>query len=323
MHRLQKGVQRLLRQIPLILAVLVTASSCGESPSSAPRVRTFPKVSIPSVLQGDEALSYAAVHYWDAFLDTTGKWLSDSLHLAGVDMESVEQQVGTYSTILGMIPLDDARESMGALFSRMEECADSLTFEGLSSLVCRYMYDPNSPVRNEDIYSPFADGLAHSPRVPKERRRGYQWEVSMSSLNRVGTPAADFSFTDIRGRRHTLYGVKAPLTLLFFSNPGCPNCREIMGALTMEEVSSLVGQGILAVVNVYIDEDLQAWRDYEHNYPRGWLTGYDQDCLIRNDVLYNVRAIPSLYLLDSEKTVLLKDAPLEKVMQAIASFVGE
>ena len=45
--------------------------------------------------------------------------------------------------------------------------------------------------------------------------------------------------------------------------------------------------------------------------------GYDPDYAIRTDRLYDVRAIPSLYLLDSEKTVLMKDAPTEKVLPAI------
>ena len=74
------------------------------------------------------------------------------------------------------------------------------------------------------------------------------------------------------------------------------------------------GDGTLAVVNVYIDEDVAAWREYEPNYPRAWLCGYDAAGLIRSDRLYNVRAIPSLYLLDGRKRVLMKDAPVERVV---------
>ena len=274
-------------------------------------------VKVPSVVEGDEALSYSAVHYWDAFLDTSRRWLSDSTHIIGVDAVKVEEQVGTYSTILGMIPLDDARSSVSALFARMEACADSSSFEALTELICRYLYDPNSPVRNEDIYQPFARGLSLTSRIPSSRRKGYEWEAQMCSLNSVGTPAADFTFTDIRGRTHTLYGIDAPLTLLFFSNPGCPNCREIMDVLTSEQISFYVNAGTLAIVNVYIDEDLDAWREYEHNYPRSWYTGYDQDTLIRTDLVYNVRAIPSLYLLDEDKTVILKDAPIDNVIKKL------
>ena len=39
--------------------------------------------------------------------------------------------------------------------------------------------------------------------------------------------------------------------------------------------------------------------------------------MIRSDHLYDVRAIPSLYLLDSQKRVLMKDAPEDKVLEQI------
>ena len=38
------------------------------------------------------------------------------------------------------------------------------------------------------------------------------------------------------------------------------------------------------------------------------------------DQIYNVRAIPSLYLLDREKRVILKDAPQDKVFEKLAAL---
>ena len=55
-------------------------------------------------------------------------------------------------------------------------------------------------------------------------------------------------------------------------------------------------------------------------YPEEWYNGFDPDLIIRNDLLYNVRAIPSLYLLDAEKRVILKDAPENKVFSILASI---
>ena len=52
-------------------------------------------------------------------------------------------------------------------------------------------------------------------------------------------------------------------------------------------------------------------------YPEEWYNGFDPDSVIRTDVLYNVRAIPSLYILDKDKTVVMKDAVTEKVMSFI------
>ena len=79
----------------------------------------------------------------------------------------------------------------------------------------------------------------------------------------------------------------------------------------------MIASGELAVLNIYIDEDLGEWYNYMPIYPSSWYNGYDPDYAIRTDRLYDVRAIPSLYLLDSEKTVLMKDAPTEKILPAI------
>ena len=65
----------------------------------------------------------------------------------------------------------------------------------------------------------------------------------------------------------------------------------------------------MAVLNIYIDEDIQAWRSYMPIYPEQWYNGFDPDFVIRGEELYNIRAIPSLYLLDNEKNVLMKDVP--------------
>lgn len=152
------------------------------------------------------------------------------------------------------------------------------------------------------------------PGLSAEMKDKFARDARLCALNRVGTKAADFTFADRRGRMHTLYGVKAPYTLLFFSNPGCEACMNIINVLKGEpQISELIASGKLAVLNIYIDEDLEAWRSYMPIYPEEWYNGFDPDFVIRNDLLYNVRAIPSLYLLDVDKIVLLKDAPENRV----------
>ena len=184
----------------------------------------------------------------------------------------------------------------------------------------KYLYDPNSPLRDEDLYGPFARMLAESSLTPDGRRTGYRWIAEKCSLNSRGTRAADFSFTDLRGRRRTLYGIPAERLLLIFGNPDCKGCREILGQIAADaRLSQLVASGKLKIVDVYIDEDVAAWKAGSGRYPADWINGYDHTHTIRGDVIYNVRALPSLYLLDADKTVLLKDAPADRVLAALTS----
>ena len=86
------------------------------------------------------------------------------------------------------------------------------------------------------------------------------------------------------------------------------------------EISALEKSGRLAVVNVYIDQEIDKWKSFAADYPSEWICGYDHNYIIRTDVTYNVRAIPSLYLLDCQKRVLLKDAPQDKVFERLTEI---
>ncbi|KAA5118039.1 DUF5106 domain-containing protein, partial [Bacteroides fragilis] len=55
-----------------------------------------------------------------------------------------------------------------------------------------------------------------------------------------------------------------------------------------------------------------------NDFAKEWTNGYDKELVIKNKNLYDLRAIPTLYLLDKNKTVLLKDATLQKVEQYLA-----
>lgn len=287
-----------------------------------PAVREFPTVTPPAMLQEpDEILEYMTLHFWDAYLSSQD-YLSDSLHVAGVEIGELEQSFSNYIYILENVPYKTACEGLRSLVGKIEsfETADtsSIVFDSMVKIVEKYLFDPNSPMRNEDLYQPVAEMLSRSSHLDAEVRDRYAYVASMCSLNRVGTKAADFRFCDRKGRSHTLYGIRAEYTLLFFSNPGCASCLEIINSLKADEkVARMIADRTLSVLNIYIDEDLQGWRDYMPIYPEEWYNGFDPDLVIRTDKIYNVRAIPSLYLLDENKTVLLKDATPEKLFAYI------
>ena len=284
--------------------------ACGPRKTAAPAEVAFPsRLDIPSVYSDPaERAAFVARHYWDAFLTQEGA--CDTARLHGVRRDEVEHAFGTWVTLLEQACiLDDASDAVAKLFENVQ--ADTAVLRALDGWADKYFYDPNSPVRNEDLYLPWVRARAASPL----RQAADDYTLRMCSLNRIGTPAADFSFTDLKGRIRTLYGIKADFTVLFFSNPGCPACHEIVESIrALQNVEEAIGQGRLAVVNVYIDQDVARWLELSGEYPRSWVCGYDHHYLIRSDVLYNVRAIPSLYLLDADKKVLLKDTPQENII---------
>lgn len=310
------------KYMALIFLMTAILASCGPGQMEE---RNFPFVKVPSVISsGAEAASYTATYFWDDFTDTSCVFPDDSGHVNGVRKKDFEKAFHDYAVMLDEIGIDKAMAAVSRLYSRAEafEKADtaSVLFETLCGLAEKYLYDPNSQFRNEDLYLPVAKGLASYEGLSPERRSAYGHTAAMCSLNPVGQRAADFRFSDAEGKISTLYGTDAEYTLLFFSNPGCEACRSITESLRSSGTESLTASGTLAVVNVYIDEDVPAWYRYRKEYPEDWYNGYDPDLAVRSDMLYNVRAIPSLYILDKDKKVIMKDAPEGKVLAFIASL---
>ena len=307
-----------------ICAFLAAALVCSCSPHRGSRtdgcqlsdnVREFPVLKVPSIYTSPEdRLKYACGHYWDEFLTVSSAWRCDSLTIDGVPAQTVEEHFATYVKMLEQVDSGIAREGMASLFRKVEakQLSDSLSnvYGSFASMAEKYLYDPNSPYRDEEIFLPYVQGLASSPLSSEALRPSYGHEVEVCSTNRIGGKAPDFEFKDIAGRTHTLYGVEGEYTLLFFSNPGCEACRTIVETIEGDlGLEWMMENGQLSIVNVYIDEDIDAWKAYQGFYPENWLNGYDPTYSIRQELKYCVRAIPSLYLLDSEKRILLKDAP--------------
>ena len=308
----------------LLLAVLAVSCSQGKKAEQF-KALPFPDITTPAMMSDPQDIAgYLAEHYWDRFADPLRTYPSDSLLVSGVKKGDVEQKFADWSYILGILPFQKAEKAVSGLYSKALACeqadTSSAVFEFFNEIAYKYFYDPNSPLRNEDYYNAYVRKLAGYQGLSAEMRGKYEFDARMTSLNRTGTVAADFRFADKYGRIHTLHGIKAPLTLLFFSNPGCNACMEIINVLKGEPaISGMIADGTLAVLNIYIDEDLQGWRDYMPVYPEQWYNGFDPDLVIRTDNLYNVRAIPSLYLLDEEKRVILKDAPENRLFEYLLS----
>lgn len=310
------------------VATLVAACNGGNDNKGKAESQTlpFPDVQVPAVISDPaQAIEHMALNYWKGFADPSRSCRCDSLYIGGVDAGTVEQKFADWTYILDNVSLDVALTSVSNFYDRILACEEanpsSNVFESLASIAEKYFYDANSPLRNEEYYLPFVSGYATYNGLSDVERMKYEREARLCSLNRLGTKAADFRFCDKRGTIRNMHDIDADLTLLFFSNPGCNACMEIINVLKGDlKISSLVDKGVMKVLNIYIDEDIQAWRSYMPIYPEQWYNGFDPDFAIRNDEIYNIRAIPSLYLLDKEKNVLMKDVPENVLFNYLASL---
>lgn len=222
-----------------------------------------------------------------------------------------------FAASLHSVPLDEAFRMQEKLLD--EAAADTARWRMVLGFEDSYIYDPNSPLRSEELYIPVLEKIIASPLTDESERSRAEWRLQRCLLNRIGEKPADFTFVNKNGRSATLYGTiesrKPELTILFFSNPGCPMCADITKSFSEDPfLQEMVAKGRLLIINIYPDEDLEAWYEHLSDYPAEWITGRDPDGALHSDTIYYLRAIPSLYLLDTDKTLLLKDAPPEVVM---------
>ncbi len=307
--------------LPLLLCLALTISACGgRTPQALPMATSFPYPELPAmVTDASQRAEYAVLRWWNKYFEAPQRYSA----------ELTEQAFVNYVTLLPMVPLSVMERAQDTLLTRAERseaCRDSSgrMLGRILALEEKYLYDVNSPYRNEEFFLPVMRHILSLPAEGawaashEEVRLRTQREYPMFSLNRLGTVAADFTYTLRNGRTGRLHDIQAERILMFFSNPGCHNCKEIIEALSSSpQVQAQIADGSLKVLNVYPDEDLGEWFAYMSHYPKTWINAFDAGGVIRSDSIYLLRAIPSLYLLDGGKRVICKDAPLEEVLRRL------
>jgi len=180
----------------------------------------------------------------------------------------------------------------------------------------KYLYNPQSRTRSDEFYIPFLEHIVNSTKVAENSKIGPRHLLQLAYRNRIGTKAADVVYTTESGRSGRLYSISAQYVLLMFYNPDCEECRLTMGELKRSAaVTAAISSGRLKVLAVYPDENLEIWRKYLNDVPASWINGYDKSLVVKNNEIYDLKAIPTLYLLDENKNVILKDAFADQLFE--------
>lgn len=280
-----------------------TASNKEAEPQDTIKGIVMPEIP-PMMTTIEQQAEFLAKHYWDNvnFADT------NYIHHPDV----TERAWAEYCNLLTHVPLETAQEGIRKVINRTN--ADKKVFKYITSLADKYLYNPNSPLRNEEFYIPVLEEMIASPVLEEIEKVRPKALLTLAQKNRVGTQALDFTYTLASGAQHKLYQLQSDYLLLFINNPGCHACEETINALKNAPViGQLLEEKRLSVLSVYPDEELDEWREHLSDFPQEWINGYDKELVIRDKELYDLKAIPTLYLLDKDKTVLLKDATAQAI----------
>lgn len=287
-----------MKRLTILLLALCCAASCGRRHAPAtehPAPALFRPAALPSSLPASERAEYLRTHYWDTFD------FADTLFIARADTLHMLDAFASY------VALGADSVAMADLVRRASVSRPMLDYFGM--LAERVLHDPNSPLRDVERYIPVLRGKLASPWYDTLERLGPETELRLALRNRVGEQAGDFRCTLASGATTRLYDLRADYTLLFLTDPECPMCRRTTEELLASpRLNELAERGTLRILTLYSGEDTAAWRRSLSHAPRGWLHACDAACTVRDEGIYDLRALPALYLLDREKRVLVKDS---------------
>lgn len=294
---------------------LILCTACGNRKASdnqaedikSDSTKIFALPVIPALLNTPESRAdYLVRHYWENvdFADTTYLDHREVMEQAWVD----------YIDIMKLVPEETAISAIKQMYK--DAGKKKKVFFYFTDLAEKYMYDPNSPMRNEELYIPVLDAMLESTVLNDTEKILPKGRRELAEQNRLGRQAENFTYTLVSGKSGTLYGVKADYTLLFINNPGCHACEEGIKELKQAPaINKEFEAGNLKILSVYPDEDKEEWERHLSDFPKEWINGYDKKLMIKEKNLYDLKAIPTLYLLDKNKKVLLKDAVVGQIEQ--------
>lgn len=256
---------------------------------------------VPPVMMTDpqERADYLVTHFWDKFnfRDTMYCHAPDITERAFVDFIALFPHTSSFSRISeGVNKLLDAAEVENVMYTYFCSKAE------------HYLYDPNSPMRNDEYLIPFLEHIVNSSKVMDVYKIRPRYQLDLACRNRIGSKAENFTYTLASGKTGDLYGISAKYLLLMFYDPDCAQCQRTTEMLkNSTALTAGISSGNVKVLAVYPDEDLEAWRKHIKDIPSAWVNGYNKSLSVKNKEIYDVKARPTLYLLDKDKKVIFKD----------------
>ena len=276
-----------------------------EESQNVSRPKNFERVKAPLMLSNQqEQAGYIITHFWDKFdfRDTMYCHANDIMDHAITEFLNYFPYATEKKIYEGVKKLLDSAEVKPVMYEFFFKKAEY------------FLYNPYSPMRNDEFYIPFLEHVIASQKVQDVSKAQFKYQLTLAYRNRVGGKASDFTYMLNSGRTGNLYGISADYLLLMFYDPDCQECKETVGMIKKSTaISAAISDGRLKVLAVYTDENIDAWKKYLTEIPFTWINGYDKPLSIRNQEIYDLKTIPLLYLLDKDKKVIFKDGSIGNI----------
>lgn len=247
------------------------------------------------------------LHFWDKFD------MNDTAQVKNPDIG--EQKLADFIGLLSTTPDSALRDK--AVDGMLDKAKSNRpNFDHFIKLYERYLYDGNSPMRNDIVYESVLRYLIKTDLLSDLEKEAYRPIYKLLLRNKAGQLAEDFSYELANGKKQKLSQTKGKYTFLMFYDPECSHCKETIHQLRdTPQLVQLFEQQQVQVLAIDPWGDRNKWKNYMPEISEKWINGFDSESKILSFNLYDLKASPTIYLLDENKRVLLKDTYLQPVIE--------
>jgi thiol-disulfide isomerase/thioredoxin len=145
--------------------------------------------------------------------------------------------------------------------------------------------------------------------------------------NLIGQPASDLQMVDSLGKPTSLYNLKSRYTVVFFWDPTCGHCKEVVPHLDSMYRAKWKQQGI-KIYGVMVDGGKENWTKFiKENDLKDWVHVYQTKAQQDAEAaagkpgfrqLYDVYQTPVIYLLDADKRIIAKKLSYQQIDEVLS-----
>ena len=261
--------------------------------------QSFPYPAIPDTLRSvEQRAGYLSEHYWDNYN------FADTLLLKS--KEVTEQGFVNFIDILNRFNLDNASKVVAhkdiaqkgitrkditqkgiACFTR-KAFSNAAAKDRFENLIEHYFENQLSPVRNDRVYLIFLEEMKNSPCFDETEKERIAFKIKTTNKNLPGDIAINFKFKEESGKEHLLSDYKDQKVILYFYDPDCKNCHEVSAWLKQQTIPADI-----KVLKMIADNHIS--------------------------YMYSLKNMPTIFLLDKENKVILKDCTAQELIENIST----
>lgn len=282
------------------------------------------------------------LNYWDKFNLSDSTLYKPAGGLSEDDsFSAMETEAAHFFSLLKNCPDSVARVAVDNLMNKavLASGGGFDAYGQIMGIAEKYFYNVQSPYYCEERLLPFLDHKIARSDIPEIEKSREKFLAFIIRRNSVGYVAEDFEYVTLKGEvchlwdRFSEYRISItkpacngngdgeeykvekvhfpPIMVVFFT-ADCRDCREGIISLSYSAiVRNLVKEKKLRVMAICTEGNLSSVSSI---IPKDWIAGSDGGYIARNR-LYSIRHTPSVYYMDKEGTVLLRDASVSSAIQ--------